>query len=79
MSLPAAAHSGVSQAATACPSIITLQAPHWLAPQPKWVPVRPSVPRSTPSSGVAGSASMVRSAPLTRSLMDSRMGLLTAP
>src|SRR5262245_9063606 len=71
MSLPAAAHSGVSQAATACPSTSTLQAPHWFVPHPKWLPVRPSRPRNTESSGVAGSASMRRSMPLTRSVTGS--------
>src|SRR5262245_47625601 len=70
-SLPAAAHSGVSHAATACPSISTLQAPHWFAPHPKCVAVSPSGPRNTESSGVAGSASMVRSMPLTRNVTGS--------
>src|SRR5262245_43151581 len=71
ISFPAAAHSGVSHEATAAPSISTLQSPHWLAPQPKCDPVRPSVPRSTLSRGVAGSASTARSAPFTRNLTAS--------
>ena len=43
------------------------------------VPVRPSCPRSTPSSDVAGSASTVRSAPFTRNLIGSAIASLTAP
>src|SRR5690242_8448831 len=72
--LPATAQSGVSQEATACPSISTLQAPHWLAPQPKCVPVSPSGPRSTSSSFASGDAATSRACPL----IVSRIGSLIA-
>src|SRR5438132_7797750 len=57
MSLSATDHSGVSQALTARSPIMTLQAPHSPAPQPKCGPVRPSSARKTSSSERSGSAS----------------------
>src|SRR5215211_9333250 len=75
-SLSAAAESGRSQDATARPSSSTLQAPHWLAPQPKRVPMSPSGPRSAESSEVAGSASTILSTPFTRSRTPGISGLL---
>src|SRR5829696_5448450 len=66
-SLPAAVESGRSQDATARPSTRTLQAPHWLKPQPKRVPMSPSGPRSAESNGASGSASTTLSAPFRRS------------
>src|SRR3981189_626558 len=66
MSLSATDHNGVSHAATARSPMMTLQAPHSLAPQPKCAPVMPSCPRSMPSNDESGSASMVVSTPLRR-------------
>src|ERR1700720_4549019 len=57
-SLSATDHNGVSQAATARSPIMTLQAPHSLAPQPKCGPVMPSGPRKVASSEESGSASI---------------------
>src|ERR1700694_4940907 len=68
-SLSAADHSGVSHAATARSPIMTLQAPHSLAPQPKCGPVMPSCPRRTPSREESGSASTVVTTPLRRNRM----------
>ena len=65
--LPAAAHSGVSQAATAWPSMRTLQAPHWLTPQPKWRAGQPEFAAQHREQRRAGSASTARSTPLTLS------------
>src|SRR3954452_8314850 len=65
-SLSATDHSGVSHAATASWSTITLQAPHSLVPQPKCAPVMPSGPRSSASSDESGSASTSVSRPLSR-------------
>src|SRR5262245_1176208 len=79
ISLPAAAHSGVSQAATACPSTSTKHAPHWLAPQPKWAAARPRGPRRTLSNGVAGSAAISRSTPLTRNRAVSADAVAISP
>src|ERR1019366_6388935 len=66
MSLPAMDHSGVSHAATARSSTMTLQAPHSLAPHPKCGPVMPSCPRRISSSERSGSASISVSTPLRR-------------
>src|SRR6266404_1433358 len=65
-SLPATDHSGVSQAATARSPTMTLQAPHSLAPQPKWEPVIANWPRRMPSNDESGSASTSVSTPLRR-------------
>ena len=57
--------TGRTQLRVGTPSMCTVQAPHWATPQPYLVPVRPSCSRSTHSSGVSGSASWLRSRPLT--------------
>src|SRR5215831_7171812 len=58
MIIPApTALTGTEQDLIATPSMWTVQAPHWAMPQPYLVPVRPSVSRSTHSSGVSGSTS----------------------
>src|SRR6266550_1670441 len=49
--------------------MMTLQAPHSLAPQPKCGPVMPSSPRRMPSSAESGSASTLVSTPLRRNRM----------
>src|SRR5947199_117624 len=46
------------------PSTCTVQAPQRPAPQPNFVPVRPSVSRKTQSRGVSGSASTSTVLPL---------------
>src|SRR4051812_42583009 len=66
MSFSATDHIGVSQAATARSPIMTLQAPHSPAPQPKCDPVMPSCPRKISSSDRSGSASTSVSTPLRR-------------
>src|SRR5438034_3743936 len=62
--LPAAAATGVTQERIGRPSICTVQAPHSAAPQPNLVPVMPSTSRSTQSSGVSPSTSMLCGLPL---------------
>jgi len=42
---------------TGLPSRCTVHAPHCCCPQPNFVPVRPSVSRSTQSSGMSSGAS----------------------
>src|SRR5882757_1421320 len=64
MSLPATDHNGVLQEATARSPIMTLQAPHSPAPQPKCGPVTPSCPRKISSNDRSGSASMSFAMPL---------------
>src|SRR4030081_2332932 len=77
MSLLAMDHSGVSHAAIARSPTMTLHAPHSLAPQPKWGPVRPICPRKALSSEQSGSASTSVSAPLRRnSIRDIGKGAL---
>src|SRR3954470_22228745 len=66
MSLSATDHSGVSQAVTARSPIMTLQAPHSPAPQPKCGPMMPSCARRISSSDRSGSASISVSTPLRR-------------
>src|SRR5215813_1750740 len=63
--LPSTMDIGVAQARVACPSICTVQAPHWAMPHPNFVPVSLRCSRSTQSSGVSGSASTVTALPLT--------------
>src|SRR5882757_5826935 len=65
-SLSATDQSGMSQADTARSPMMTLQAPHSPAPQPKCVPVMPSCARRISSSERSGSASISVSAPLRR-------------
>src|SRR5271154_5596420 len=62
-------HSGASQEATARSPMMTWQAPHSLAPQPKCGPVKPSGPRRMSSSERSGSASTSVSTPLRRNRM----------
>ena len=63
---PAADQSGMSQEDVARSPIMTLQAPHSPAPQPKCAPVIPSCVRNTSISDRSGSASISVSAPLRR-------------
>src|SRR4051794_6093673 len=65
-SLSATDQSGVSQADTARSSMMTLQAPHSPAPQPKCAPVMPNCPRRISRSDLSRSASTSVSAPLRR-------------
>src|SRR3984893_6060049 len=65
-SLSATDHSGVSHEATVWSPMMTLQAPHSLAPQPKCGPVMPSCPRRQLSSDESGSASTSVAMPLRR-------------
>ena len=51
---PATEEMRVMQERVASPSTCTVQAPHSDSPQPNFVPVRPSVSRSTQSRGVSG-------------------------
>src|SRR5262245_18438464 len=66
--LPTAAETGIEQDRTGAPSMCTVQAPHWAMPHPYFLPVRPSCSRSTQSSGVSGSTSIVIERPLMSSL-----------
>src|ERR1700690_666815 len=68
-SLSTTDHNGVSQADTARSPMMTLQAPHSPAPQPKCGPVTPSCPRRMVRRGVSGSASVSVSTPLRRNRM----------
>src|ERR1043166_6011277 len=54
---PSAAETGVEQERTALPLRCTVHAPQKPAPQPYFVPVRPTWSRMTHRSGVFGSAS----------------------
>src|SRR3989442_1087231 len=63
--LPATAATGSTQLRVATPSKWTVHAPHCARPQPNFVPVRPSVSRSTQSSGVSGLSVTERDLPLT--------------
>src|SRR2546425_9068958 len=63
--LPATAATGSTQLRVATPSKWTVHAPHCAMPQPNFVPVRPSVSRSTQSSGVSGLSVTERDLPLT--------------
>src|SRR5713226_3966868 len=65
MRLPATAAIGVTHERVATPLMCTVHAPHCAMPQPNLVPVRPSVSRSTQSSGVSGLSVMLRALPLT--------------
>ena len=53
------APTGSRQERTGLPSICTVQAPHCAMPQPNFVPVMPSMSRSTHSSGMSAGASNV--------------------
>src|SRR5262252_3415429 len=68
---PDAALTGKEQDLVATPSTWTVQAPHWAMPQPYFVPVMPSVSRSTHNRGVSPSTSTLWVWPLTM-----RVGIL---
>src|SRR6185436_19447225 len=59
------AETGVIHERVACPSIWTVQAPHWAMPQPNLVPFRPSASRSTHKSGIRSGTSTASVLPLT--------------
>src|SRR5258708_37683000 len=65
--LPAASLILVWQLRTAAPSTCTVHAPHMPIPQPYLVPVRSATSRRNHSSGMSGSPSNCRPAPLTLS------------
>src|SRR6266705_1616954 len=68
--LPSASEMGVIQERMAWPSRCTVQAPHWAAPPPNFVPVSPIMSRSAQSRGIAGSASIVNSRLFTVSFIS---------
>src|SRR5512143_3303615 len=73
--LPTAADAAVRHARVATPSRCTVQAPHCPRPQPNFVPVKPSVSRSTQSNGISGLTSTSRRVPLTsREIMEAPDG-----
>src|SRR5262249_59923225 len=75
----AASLTGKEQERTAAPSTCTVQAPQSAMPQPYFVPVRPSVSRSTQRSGVSSAASTATALPLTlRVLIESPHGCCPA-
>ena len=65
MALPSADDTGYVHDRMARPSTMTVHAPQAAMPQPNFVPVMPSVSRSTHNSGVSPSTSTVLSLPLT--------------
>src|SRR5262249_49763681 len=71
--LPAAAESGITQDATACPSSSTQHAPHCPSPQPYLVPVRSSSWRRQSSSVRSASTFSTRGRPLTVTRISSRI------
>src|SRR5262249_28028223 len=68
-SFPSIEPTGVTQERLAAPLTSTLQAPHCVMAQPYLAPLSSRSLRSTYSSGVSGSASTERIAPLTFRLM----------
>src|SRR5215467_3492135 len=68
-SLPSIEPTGVTQERLAAPLTSTVQAPHCVMAQPYLAPLSSRSLRSTYSSGVSGSASTERVAPLTFRLM----------
>src|SRR5579864_9769293 len=66
--------TGVTHERTGSPARCTVQAPHRALPQPYFVPVSPSLSRSTHSSGMSPSTSTERSLPLTFSLIMNAAG-----
>src|ERR1051325_11316545 len=70
------AETGSTQVRVATPSRCTVQAPHWAMPQPNFVPVSPSVSRSTQRSGVSGATLTVSRLPLTVKLIGGMTGIL---
>src|SRR5262249_29640370 len=63
--LPASSPIGITHERFAWPSTCTVHAPHCAMPQPNFVPVRPSLSRSTHKSGVSLSAVTSTRLPLT--------------
>src|ERR1700712_3626691 len=59
---------------TACPSIWTTQAPHWLVSQPTWVPVRFRFSRKRWTRRVRSSTSADTALPFTVSLLVGTRG-----
>ena len=64
MSRPAAAVAAREQERVACPSAMTVQAPHCPMPQPNFVPFIRSLSRRTQSNGSSSSTSTFTEAPL---------------
>src|SRR5712691_9206435 len=67
--LPATPETGIRQENMRSPSICTMQAPHWPAPQPNLVPVSLSSSRSTHRRRVLSGASTLTGLPLTVNLI----------
>ena len=65
ISVPPAWPASTVQAFTARPSILTVQAPHWLVSQPTWTPVSRRFWRSRSTRSAFGGASISRASPLT--------------
>jgi hypothetical protein len=63
---PATSSTVVTQDRMASPSRCTVQAPHRARPHPNFVPVSPSVSRTTHSRGVSGLTSTADARPLTK-------------
>src|ERR1700752_449915 len=57
------------QERTGLPSMCTVQAPHCAMPQPYFVPVIPSISRSTHNNGMSSGASKVLLSPLILSVV----------
>src|SRR5687768_8759511 len=62
------AETGSTHDGLASPLTCTVQAPHWAAPQPNFVPFMPSTSRKTQSSGMSGGTSTFTDLPLTLKL-----------
>src|SRR3989442_8067320 len=67
--LPATPDTGIRQENMRSPSICTMQAPHWPAPQPNLVPVNFSSSRSTHNNRVSSGAATLTGLPLTVKLI----------
>ncbi|GAB5541768.1 MAG: hypothetical protein SangKO_015280 [Sandaracinaceae bacterium] len=65
---PSTRAMGSTHERTGSPSTCTVHAPHCEMPQPYFVPVRPSVSRSTQRSGVSSDTSTVTGLPFTWSV-----------
>jgi hypothetical protein len=60
---PSTLPTGVEHERTGWPSRCTVQAPHWAAPHPNFVPVKPANSRTAHSSGISGSTSSLTGLP----------------
>src|SRR5271156_5742771 len=67
--LPATSFIAVTQLRIAAPFTWTVHAPHWATPHPYFVPVSSATSRRYHSSGISGSPSNCRVAPLTLRLI----------